>query len=105
MYSPSASSWSCQGFVTWAKPGSGRLLDVLRSRLLEHRRGCGDDVVGEVALRVEQLLREVERVVEDLLRLRQRVDRRDRRRLRGDVLHGARPGGDRVDNRVLALAD
>ena len=76
--------WRPGAFVPRAPPlrldESGRL--GLR-RLLERRGGRLDDVVRELALRVEQLLREVERVVDDGVGLGQVLEPGDRRQRAG----------------------
>src|SRR5579871_4656316 len=88
--------------------GSGaRLLGSGSGVAVEQRRGRVQHVLGELALRGEQLLDEVVGAGDQLFRLGQLVGERDthlgHRRL--DGLDGLRPQLDRVDNGVLALAD
>src|SRR5690242_10987196 len=88
--------------------GSGaRLLGSGGGVAVEQRRGRVQHVLGELALRGEELLDEVVRAGHKLTRLGQLVGERDanlgHRRL--DGLDGVRPRLDRLDNGVLALAD
>src|SRR4029453_15124908 len=98
---PSASTWPLMG--SWAiRPRLGR--GRLDRGGLDHRRGGGDQVLGELALGGEHLAVEVEAGPDDLLRCRQALQDRDRRQVRRGRLHGLRPALDGLDDDRLALA-